>query len=119
MLFVIRPFKLFILFTTILLFFSTAYSKTSADFYQHGTQIPYFKNTSSLYPSGETSLDRLLENQIDKIAVDKTYYFYKNQKISQTLLKTTTAFDLSIVHCVLAVRCEWIQVLMRGRRGTS
>jgi hypothetical protein len=83
----------------LLLFFSTflfeAQAKTTSDFNQTAEQISFYKSTNSRFPSGETHLDRLVQNQIQQVQTEDTFYFYNNQKISKSVLKVTTADDLS------------------------
>lgn len=84
---------------SVLLFFSTfftiAEAKSTSDFLMSSDQIPYFKSPTSQYPSGETNLDRLEEALIEKVVTESTYYVYKNQKISRSVVKALTARDLS------------------------
>lgn len=100
MLSVISPLNSILKTTAFLLCFSTVCANTTSNFNQTGEQISYFKSPTSRYSSGETNLYRLTQTQVQninsqKINIENSFYFYKNQKISTQLLKTTTARDLS------------------------
>ncbi len=99
MLFVIKPTnqirKKCILLLIISTFTSISLAKSASYFNQTGQQVSFYKSPASPYPSGQTNLDRLTQNQIQKISIEESFYFYKNQKISKSILKTTTVNNLS------------------------
>lgn len=99
MLFVITRFKLILKTVAVLLFFSTffsfVYAKSTSDFLAPSEQIPYYKSPTSLYPSGEMNIERLQETLLEKASEQTSYYLYKNQKISKSLIPATTSRDLS------------------------
>lgn len=76
-------------------FTSISLAKSASYFNQTGQQVSFYKSPASPYPSGQTNLDRLTQNQIQKISIEESFYFYKNQKISKSILKTTTVNNLS------------------------
>lgn len=90
----------------ILLFFSTSLSSASpnvTNFVESWQQInplsskntAFYKSPDSQFASGFASEDKLFKNQFDSKTYESSYYIYKNQKISKSLLKTITAKDLS------------------------
>lgn len=83
----------------VLLFFSTisthVLAKSTSDFSKTTRSIQYFKSPTSPFPSGETTIERLQQNQSDGVQTQSSYYLYKNQKISKNILNVTTALDLS------------------------
>ena len=84
---------------TLLLIFSTfsasVFARSTSDFSKKTVSVQYFKSPTSSFPSGETTLERLEQNQTDSLQAQTSYYSYKNQKISKNILKVTTALDLS------------------------
>ncbi len=99
MLFVIIPIFRFHKTSALMLIISTftsiSLAKSASYFNQTGQQVSFYKSPASPYPSGQTNLDRLTQNQIQKISIEESFYFYKNQKISKSILKTTTVNNLS------------------------
>ncbi len=50
-------------------------------------QVPFFKTINSSFPSGSTSIENLLKNQIVQTYKPEIYYKYKNQILAKTDIK--------------------------------
>jgi len=94
--------KKMLLVIPLLLFFSTAFAlespPTSAFSIlkpQKANEVAFYKSPNSQFPSGHTTFEKLTKTQIETVEHDSYYYLHKNQKISPSLVKVTTASDLS------------------------
>lgn len=89
---IFKTFAILLFFST---FFTLASAKSTSDFTASSEQIAYYKSPTSQYPSGEMNIERLQETLIEKPTELSSYYLYKNQKISKSLIQATSARDLS------------------------
>lgn len=58
-------------------------------------QVPYFKSTSSLFPSGSTSLEYLEKNRVEQIASTETTYRYAKKVYLKSEIKPVFPVHMS------------------------